>query len=161
MARDREASSRRYPRDVREPAVRLVLQGYETNRNRRGVIIRVARKLGIRPETLRTWVRQAERGGLRTEERSRIGFLQRENSEVHRDNDILTAAIAAIRSGSPSSSLSQPRCCPTARSACCSPALGGPPLRVATAAIPLCSRRMIAHALVARPRARTGITTGT
>ena len=51
------------------------------------------------PETLRTWVRQAERDaglrqGLTTEERERLRQLERENRELRRANEILKSAAA-------------------------------------------------------------------
>jgi transposase-like protein len=57
----------------------------------------IAKKLGRTPETLRTWVRQAEiddgeRGGTSTDERERIKRLERENKELRRANEILKAA---------------------------------------------------------------------
>jgi transposase len=57
----------------------------------------IATKLGRTPETLRTWVRQAEiddgdRGGVSTDERERIKRLERENKELRRANEILKAA---------------------------------------------------------------------
>jgi len=59
----------------------------------------VASKLGMTPETLRKWVRQAEtdgglRSGVTTEERARIKELERENRELRRANEILKAAAA-------------------------------------------------------------------
>jgi len=65
----------------------------------RGELARVARQLGVHPEALRTWVRQAEidggiRPGITTEESRRIGELERENRELRRANEILRAASA-------------------------------------------------------------------
>jgi transposase len=59
----------------------------------------VARQLGVHPEALRTWVRQAEidggiRPGTTTEESRRIAELERENRELRRANEILKAASA-------------------------------------------------------------------
>ena len=65
----------------------------------RGELARVARQLGVHPEALRTWVRQAEidggiRPGITTEESRRIAELERENRELRRANEILKAASA-------------------------------------------------------------------
>jgi transposase-like protein len=59
----------------------------------------LAEKLGCSAETLRGWVRQAERdGGLRpgltTDERQRLKDLERENRELRRANEILRKASA-------------------------------------------------------------------
>jgi transposase-like protein len=59
----------------------------------------VADKLGCRVETLRRWVRQAERDagqrpGLTTDERQRLKQLERENVELKRANEILRKASA-------------------------------------------------------------------
>lgn len=60
---------------------------------------RVGLQLGIGSETLRHWVKQAEvdrglRPGVTTEERQRIGELEKENRELRRANEILKAASA-------------------------------------------------------------------
>jgi len=59
----------------------------------------IATKLGMTPETLRTWVRRAEvdegqRPGLTTTERERLKELEKENKELKRANEILKAAAA-------------------------------------------------------------------
>jgi transposase len=59
----------------------------------------VAEKLGCTTETLRRWVRQAERDagqrpGLTTDERARLKQLERENFELKRANEILRKASA-------------------------------------------------------------------
>ncbi len=66
---------------------------------RQGAVTRVARSLGIGPESLRHWVAQAEidggsRPGLTTEERARMKELERENRELRRANEILKSAAA-------------------------------------------------------------------
>jgi transposase len=59
----------------------------------------IASKIGCTPESLRRWVRQAERDqgkrpGLTTDERQRIKELERENFELRRANEILRKASA-------------------------------------------------------------------
>ena len=59
----------------------------------------IAAKIGCTPETLRGWVRQAERdqglrAGLSSEERDRIKALERENRELRQANEILRKASA-------------------------------------------------------------------
>jgi transposase len=62
-----------------------------------GVVTRVARQLGVGPESLRNWLKQAEidpggRPGTSTADAQRIAELERENRELRRANDILKAA---------------------------------------------------------------------
>jgi transposase len=92
-------SQRRYPPELRERAVRMVLETMEQTGQRVGVITRIARQLGIGAESLRGWVRQAEvdggqRPGVPTAEQRRIAELERENRELRRANEILKAASA-------------------------------------------------------------------
>jgi transposase len=90
-------TQRRYPAELRERAIRLVFETVAERGDRHGAVTRVAGQLGIGPESLRLWVRQAEidrgaRGGLTTEERERMKVLERENRELRRANEILKAA---------------------------------------------------------------------
>jgi transposase len=92
-------SQRRYPPELRERAVRMVLETAAERGERYGAITRVAGQLGIGPESLRKWVRQAEtdrglRGGLTSEERARMKELEREVRELRRANEILKSAAA-------------------------------------------------------------------
>ena len=62
-------------------------------------VISIASKIGCTAETLRRWVRQTEidtgkRGGLTSDERSRVKELERENRELRRTNEILRLASA-------------------------------------------------------------------
>src|SRR2546428_6321844 len=80
-------SSRRYPPEVKERAVQLVLTTIDQNGERHGVIARIARQLDVGPQTLSTWVRHAEidlgtRPGTTSAERDRIAQLERENREL-------------------------------------------------------------------------------
>jgi transposase len=92
-------SQKRYPPELRDRAVRMVLETMEQTGQRVGVITRIARQLGIGAESLRGWVRQAEvdggrRPGLTTAEQRRITELEREVRELRRANEILKAASA-------------------------------------------------------------------
>lgn len=89
----------RFPKEVRERAIRMVFEHTEEHSSQWATIQSIAGKIGMSPETLRKWVRQAERdGGLRpgltTDERSRMKELERENRELRRANEILKSAAA-------------------------------------------------------------------
>ena len=89
-----------YPKELRERAVRMVLETRNEYPTEFGAIVSIANKLGIgSPETLRKWVRRAEvdageRPGLTTEESEQIKALKRENAELRRANEILKSASA-------------------------------------------------------------------
>ena len=95
-----QGSQKRYPPELKERAVRMVLETIEENGGKRyGVVTRVARQLGIGMESLRAWVAQAEidggrHAGLTTEERARLKQLEKENRELKRSNAILRSASA-------------------------------------------------------------------
>ena len=89
----------RYSTEVRERAVRLVAEQRAAYESEWAAISSIASKLGCTPETLRKWVRRAqrdagERPGLTTAERERIKELERENRELKRTNEILRKASA-------------------------------------------------------------------
>ena len=85
--------------EVRERAVRMVLDHSPEYPSQWAALRSVGEKLGIRTESLRRWVRQAERDagqrpGLTTDERQRLKQLERENFELKRANEILKKAAA-------------------------------------------------------------------
>ena len=90
----------KYPRELRERAVRMVVESKGDYASEFEAIRSVAAKLGIgAPETLRKWVRQAEidggvRAGKTSEEIAEIKALKKEVSELRRANEILKAASA-------------------------------------------------------------------
>jgi transposase len=89
----------RYPAEIRERAVRMVLEHQAEHPSQWATITSIASKFGMTPETLRHWVRAAEvdggaRPGLTGEERARLRELERENRELRRANEILKAASA-------------------------------------------------------------------
>jgi transposase len=90
---------KRYSVEVRQRAVRLVLEHRGEYETEWAAICSIAGKIGCSPETLRGWVRQSEvdsgsRQGLTTAEAERIKELERENKELRRANEILKAASA-------------------------------------------------------------------
>ncbi len=90
---------RNFPPELRERAVKMVLEVRRQTGERQGSVSRVAGELGIGAETLRNWVRRAEidsgeRPGTSTDDVQRIAELERENWELRRANDILKAAAA-------------------------------------------------------------------
>ena len=89
----------KYSPEVRERAVRMVREHRAEHPSQWAAITSIARKFGCTAETLRNWVRQAERdsgqrGGLTTDERQRFKELERENRELKRANEILRKASA-------------------------------------------------------------------
>nr|WP_165389295.1 IS3 family transposase [Escherichia coli] len=91
--------------EVRQRAVRMVLESQGEYDSQWAAICSIAPKTGCTPETLRVWVRQHERdtgggdGGLTTAERQRLKELERENRELRRSNDILRQASAYFGEG--------------------------------------------------------------
>jgi transposase len=89
----------KYSPELRERAVRLVLEHAPEYPSQWAAMRSVAEKLGCTVEALRRWVRQAERDqgrrpGLTTDERQRLKDLERENHELKRANEILKKASA-------------------------------------------------------------------
>ena len=89
----------RYSPEVRERAVRLVFEHQGEHESQWAAIGSIASKIGCTAETLRKWVRQAERdlgkrNGLSSSDRDRLKELERENRELKRANEILRKASA-------------------------------------------------------------------
>lgn len=90
---------RKYPQELRERAMRLVQEARkedpELSVNQ--AVIRIGQRVGVNPDTLRGWVKQAqidagERVGTTTTDAVRIKALEAENRELKRANEILLAA---------------------------------------------------------------------
>jgi transposase-like protein len=89
----------KYSPEVRERAVRMVSEHEGEYSSQWAAIQSIAEKIGCSGETLRNWVRQAERNqgkraGLSTDERTRLKELEREVRELKRANEILRKASA-------------------------------------------------------------------
>nr|WP_199899150.1 IS3 family transposase [Escherichia coli] len=95
----------RFSPEVRQRAIRMVLESQDEYDSQWAAICSIAPKIGCTPETLRVWVRQHERdtgggdGGLTSAERQRLKELERENRELRSSNDILRQASAYFGEG--------------------------------------------------------------
>ena len=90
---------RKYSQELMERATRMAVEARRDPDSSRGAIARIAHQLGVHPEALRNWVRQAEvdrgdRAGTTTADAQRIRELERENRELRRANTILRQASA-------------------------------------------------------------------
>ncbi len=90
---------KRYPSEVRERAVRMVLDQRGQHESPWAAISSIAPKIGCSPETLRKWVRREERDtgqrpGPASEEPARLKVLEREDRELRQANEILRKASA-------------------------------------------------------------------
>jgi transposase-like protein len=90
---------RKYPQELRDRAVRLVTEARqeEPELSVTAAVVRIGTKVGVNPDTLRGWVKQADvdagrRPGTTTDDAKRIKDLERENRELKRANEILLAA---------------------------------------------------------------------
>jgi transposase len=91
--------NQKYPREVKERAVRMLLEWRATRNTTVGGVDEIAEKIGVHPETLRNWVKQhridaGEKPGVTTDDKARIVELEREVRELRRANEILKAASA-------------------------------------------------------------------
>jgi len=89
----------RYSPEVRERAVRMVVEHQGEHPSQWAAIGSIAAKIGCSAETLRKWVRRVERDagrqpGLTSQEAERLKALERENRELQRANEILRKASA-------------------------------------------------------------------
>ena len=89
----------RFAPEVRERAVRLVHDHRADYPTEWAAIQSIASKIGCSGETLRMWMRQAERDtgqrpGPTTDDQARLRLLERENRELRRANEILRKASA-------------------------------------------------------------------
>jgi transposase-like protein len=96
---DKQKTSQRFSPEVRDRAVRMVVEHRSEHASQWAAIVSIAAKIGCTAETLRRWVHEAERDagtrpGLTTDERERLKALERENRELRQANEILRKASA-------------------------------------------------------------------
>ena len=89
----------RYSQEVRERAVRMVIEHEGDYASQWEAIRSIAEKIGCSPESLRKWLRRTEvdsgsRSGVTSDERARMKDLEREVRELRRANEILRKASA-------------------------------------------------------------------
>ena len=85
--------------EVRERAVRMVVEHRGEHASQWAAIVSIAAKIGCTAETLRRWVNQTARDqgkqpGATTDDRERLKALERENRELRQANEILRKASA-------------------------------------------------------------------
>ena len=95
----RKKTTNKFSAEVRERAVRMVRDHQGDHASQWAAIASIASKIGCTAESLRRWLRQAERDagmrpGATTDERERIKALERENRELRQANEILRKASA-------------------------------------------------------------------
>ncbi|MBK45294.1 MAG: IS3 family transposase [Roseovarius sp.] len=97
-------TTNKYSPEVRERAVRLVLDNQGQHESRWSAIVSISSKIGCAPQTLNEWVKKAEvdsgrRAGIPTEMAEKMKALERENRELKQANEILRKASAYFCSG--------------------------------------------------------------
>jgi transposase len=88
-----------FPPEVRERAVRMVLDHEGDYESQWAAIVSISEKFGMSSESLRKWVRRAEvdggqRPGTTSDQLEELRRLRRENAELRRANEILKSASA-------------------------------------------------------------------
>jgi len=92
-------TTNKYSPEVRQRAVRMVLDNPGQHESRWSAILSISAKIGCAPQTLNEWVKKVEvdtgqRGGVTTEVVEKMKALERENRELKQANEILRKASA-------------------------------------------------------------------
>lgn len=92
-------TTRRYTKDEKDQAVRLVFELRKELGVKQGTVVRIADQLGYGTESVRRWVADAEieagdAPGMSGADRAKVKKLEQENRELRRANEILKRASA-------------------------------------------------------------------